>query len=95
MSSDAQWNALREELVRNLPRKIYTGCLVSPSSNGLGHRFTDLASDTKGASTTATIARYWVWANELHPTAGMLDRPNFRHFDHDWLRSIGVDPNRF
>lgn len=25
----------------------------------------------------------------------ILARPDFAHFDHNWLRSVGVDPGRF
>lgn len=95
MRSDPQWHSLRQEINLALPANIQTGYLVSPSGNGLGKRFPDLARSAAGSVTTATLTRYWLWANETHPTAGLLSRPDFAHFDHNWLRSIGVDPSLF
>lgn len=95
MRSDPQWHSLKHEIILALPENVQAGCLVSPSGNGLGKRFPDLASGAAGSVTTATLSRHWLWANETHPTAGQLARPDFVHFDHNWLRSVGVDPSLF
>jgi hypothetical protein len=40
-----------------------------------------------------SLSHCWIW-NGLN-NAIPINKPGYTHFDHDWLRRNGVDPNKF
>lgn len=64
------------------------GCILTPS----GRRIPNF----NGLNITATIARYWIWANFTNkPYEPFRFENGYTHLDHTWLIQCGVNPNQF
>jgi hypothetical protein len=94
------WGSIIKDVNECRANDVVFGSLITPSGNGVRASFPDLRDQYENVR-TADIARHWVWQNEVYPTENnqsvpitqLLNRPDFIHFDHEWLEDKGVDIN--
>lgn len=64
------------------------GCILTPSGRRIPKFY--------GLNITATMARYWIWANFTNkPYEPFQFENGYTHLDHTWLIQCGVNPNQF
>ena len=62
--------------------------IFTPSANGFGQQL-----QVPFQERVWGLTHCWVWNGLNHNIP--INRPNYGHLDHDWLRNSGVDPNKF
>jgi hypothetical protein len=84
-------NWLVEKLneIRQGIRKNVSSCSIfTPTASGFGKKL-----DRPFNERVWGLTHCWVWNGLNHNIP--INRPNYGHLDHDWLRSKGVNPDNF
>jgi len=82
-------NNLWGQIVNNVRPNVVFGKILTPS--GMGG-----IPNSGGLGRVATIARYWVWANNINnPYGKFRNETGYTHLDNIWLTGCGVNPAVF
>jgi hypothetical protein len=76
------------EIQQGVRNDVSSCSIFSPTGNGFRRNL-----DPPFQERAWSLAHCWMWNGLDH--AIPINKPDYGHFDHKWLRSHGVDPNNF
>ena len=79
---------LLNNICNNLRQDISHCSIFTPTANGFGTNLSQPFNERAWS-----LAHCWVWNGLAH--INHINRPEYGHLDHTWLRSKGVNPNNF
>jgi hypothetical protein len=76
------------EIKQGVRKDVSSRSIFTPTGNGFGRQL-----DHPFHERVWSLTHCWVWNGLDHNTP--INRPNYGHLDHNWLKSKGVSPDNF
>ena len=76
------------EICQNLQTEVSYCSIFTPTANGFRSSL-----EAPFQERAWSLTHCWIWNGLNHDIP--INKPGYGHLDHEWLRSINVDPNNF